>query len=77
MALGQRVKEARETRQLTQTQLAELVGMSQQGIQMLEQRDSESSKFVVELAAALGVTAEWLKTGHSDRKTRKQRHPVR
>lgn len=63
MALGQRVKETREARGLTQTQLADMVGMSQQGIQMLEQRDSGSSKFVVELARALNVTAEWLKNG--------------
>lgn len=63
MALGKRVKEAREAAGLKQAQLGEMVGISQTAIHLMEQRDSKSSKFVVELAQALGVTAEWLKNG--------------
>lgn len=63
MALGKRVKEARKMAGITQARLGELTGVTQTAIQLLERRDSESSKFVVELAAALGVTAEWLKNG--------------
>lgn len=63
MALGRRVKEVRERLGMSQALLAELVGISQQGVQMLEQRDSESSKFLVELSKALSVSPEWLKNG--------------
>jgi len=63
MALGSRVKEAREASRLTQAQLAEMVGVSQSAIHALESRDSHSSKFIVELAQALSVSAEWLKNG--------------
>ena len=64
MALGSRVKTAREKLNLTQTELAEKVGISQQAIHMLEQRDSKSSKFLHELSVALNVSTEWLKTGY-------------
>lgn len=63
MALGKRVKEARQKLKLTQAQLAELVGISQQAIQNLEQRDSQDSKSIIELAKALQVKPEWLKHG--------------
>lgn len=63
MALGKRVKEARDKLGISQAQLAERVGLSQQGINKLEQRDSPSSKAIVELAMALGVSPEWLKNG--------------
>ena len=63
MALGNRVKEIREAKKLSQAELAEKVGASQQAIGLLEQRNSKSSKFLVELANALEVSPEWLKTG--------------
>lgn len=63
MALGSRVKALREKRRFSQAQLAEMVGVSQTAIHLLEQRDSRSSKFLVELANALYVTPEWLVTG--------------
>lgn len=63
MALGKRVKEAREIAKLSQAQLAEMVGISQTAIHLLEQRDSGSSKFLIELSRALNVTPEWLKDG--------------
>jgi len=63
MALGSRVKQIREAKQLSQAQLAEKVGLSQTAIHLMEQRDSTSSKFLVELAKALNVSPEWLKTG--------------
>lgn len=63
MALGKRVKQVRENLGLTQAQLAEKVGISQTAVHLLEQRDSQSSKFLVEISKALGVTPEWLKEG--------------
>lgn len=63
MALGSRVKQIREAKQLSQAQLAEKVGLSQTAIHLMEIRDSKSSKFLFELSQALDVSAEWLKTG--------------
>lgn len=64
MALGHRVKLARENKSLSQAELADRTGMSQTAIHLLEKRDSESSKFLHELSIALGVSTEWLKTGY-------------
>lgn len=61
MALGNKVKIARKNKGLTQAQLAEKVGISQTAIQLLESRDSQSSKFLLELSQALDVSVEWLK----------------
>lgn len=64
MALGHRVKLARENKSLSQAELANRTGMSQTAIHLLEKRDSESSKFLHELSIALDVSTEWLKTGY-------------
>lgn len=64
MALGHRVKLARENKSLSQAELAHRTGMSQTAIHLLEKRDSESSKFLHELSIALEVSTEWLKTGY-------------
>lgn len=64
MALGHRVKLAREQKGLSQAQLAEKSGMSQSAIHLLEKRDSDSSKFLYELSIALDVSTEWLRTGY-------------
>lgn len=68
MNLGGRLRYARETRRLTQEQLAEKAStastaISQAAISALESRDSESSTFLFQLARALEVSAEWLQTG--------------
>lgn len=63
MALGIRVKQLRESKGLSQAELANKVGVSQTAIHLLEQRDSKSSKFLVELATALSVTPDFLKNG--------------
>lgn len=67
MALGNRVREARIRRGLTQDQLAKRAGMSQAAIHNLEKRDSQSSRFIMELAQALAVSPEWLRTGEGMR----------
>lgn len=64
MALGSRVKEVREQKGYSQATLADKAGLSQTAIHLLEKRDSQSSKFLIELASALDVNAEWLKTGN-------------
>lgn len=63
MALGKRVKEARIATNLSQAELGEKVGISQTAIHLMEQRDSQSSKFLMELSRALNVSPDWLKDG--------------
>ena len=73
MALGARIKEERDNRGWTQTQLVNLVNerlpadfdgtLSQQALGALEKRDSTTSEFAVYLADVLGVSLRWLLTG--------------
>ncbi|RKR79207.1 phage repressor protein C with HTH and peptisase S24 domain [Marinobacter nauticus] len=63
MALGQRLKEARQAAGMSQSELAEAVGMTQAAIGALEKRDSKQSSKASELAKALNVSVEWLLTG--------------
>lgn len=63
MALGNRIKQARQRRKMSQADLAEKVGLTQAAIGALETRDSSRSSRLFELAAALMVTPDWLATG--------------
>lgn len=63
MALGQNVKLRREALKITQSALAETVGMSQAALSALERRDSKTSEFLIEIAAALGASPTELLTG--------------
>jgi transcriptional regulator with XRE-family HTH domain len=65
MALGARIKERRKEFQLTQQELAQLIGVGQSTIASLENRDYKKSDHDFELAQALGVTVEWLRTGQA------------
>ncbi|RVU15217.1 XRE family transcriptional regulator [Methylobacterium oryzihabitans] len=57
--LGHRLKAAREAAGLTQSELAERVGMSQQGINDIENKGGRPRK-LIEIARACGVSPEWL-----------------
>lgn len=66
--LGDRVAAERNARGMTQAHLAAEVTdlgfkISQQGIAKIEERGATRPKCLIELAAALGVRPEWLKTG--------------
>lgn len=72
MALGKRLKQAREHRRLNQSELAaavnELLGDSdkptkQQNIATLEDRDSNKTEHAYYMAVALDVSLVWLLTG--------------
>lgn len=63
MALGKNVKKRREQLELTQAELAKLVGVSQVAIANLERRDSGSSRNISALANALQVTVYELENG--------------
>lgn len=64
--IGQRLKQARTARQMTQTQLAEASGVSQSDISKLERGDSNASRGIARLARALDVDALWLELGEGD-----------
>lgn len=60
--IGQRIKQLRKTKDLTQTDLADLVGVSQQTIGNIENGGANSLK-MPEIAEVLGVSLRYLKTG--------------
>lgn len=68
MALGRNIKRLREAKGLTQGQLAAMAGdgVTQGIIAALEVRDSKVSKYVVPIAAALGVSIDILIQGVSE-----------
>lgn len=59
--LSERLKTARKNMGLTQVQLAEKVGVSQNTIQKVEK--GGDTKYINQLAKALGVNPEWLQFG--------------
>lgn len=89
MSLAQRITQAREHARLTQAQLGERAGVSQQTIQKLESGHSASSRRLTEIALACGVSVIWLATGrgamyanlnassNSDLTGEKLSHPLR
>jgi len=58
-----RVAQSRRDMGLTQQELAKRVGVSQQAVQQLEDGVIKRPRYMVELALALGVSAEWLLNG--------------
>lgn len=63
MDMANRLKWRRKQLKLTQAQLAEKAGMTQQMIQQLEARKVLTTGKVVALAGALGVRPQWLESG--------------
>jgi transcriptional regulator with XRE-family HTH domain len=72
MTLGSRVRERREARGWSQAELARRVSellrrrVTQVAIHHIESRGNVNPRFVVELASALGVPLEWLRTGRGN-----------
>lgn len=66
MSIGDRVRRARKSAGLTQTQLGDSVGLKQATISDLEQGESRSSAYLVQIASACGVNAHWLASGEGD-----------
>lgn len=63
MELKDRIKAARKHAKLTQTQLADRVGVAQASISELERGLSRSSAYLVQIADVCRVNATWLATG--------------
>lgn len=64
--LGKRIKAKRESKGLSQTQLATKAGVSQGAISQLENGTSENSKHLPKIAQALGTTTEQLTSSRYD-----------
>lgn len=62
-SLGERLKRCRRERGWTQVELAKRARVSQQTLTALETGVTQRSRFLPDIAAALGVSAEWLRTG--------------
>ena len=63
MTIGQRAKSARERLGLSQTYVAERIGIKQPTLSALESGDSAGSIYTASLASVLQVNALWLETG--------------
>jgi Predicted transcriptional regulator len=63
MKYGNRLKEARKRKGLSQEQLAKKSGVGQGSISKIERGDQDSSAYDIELALALDVSPLWLKKG--------------
>jgi len=66
MTLGDRLKEARKKRKLSQTALSEKSGVPQQTIHALENKGTKSTGHLFPLAKALNINPEWLSTGEGE-----------
>ncbi|MCF2827106.1 MULTISPECIES: helix-turn-helix transcriptional regulator [unclassified Pseudoalteromonas] len=64
-SIGKRIERLRKSKGLTQKQLADLIGMSQQAFAALEKRDTAPKK-LYEISMALGVTPSYIHTGKND-----------
>ena len=66
MSLADRVKERRDVLGITQTELADKVGIKQQSIASIENGETKNPRKIFELAQALKCSAHWLKTGQQE-----------
>lgn len=66
MSIATRVKFKRDSLGMTQTELAEKAGTSQQSIEQLEGGKTKRPRYLPELARALGVSIDWLLNGSPD-----------
>ncbi|SUB82000.1 Uncharacterized HTH-type transcriptional regulator HI_1476 [Pragia fontium] len=66
VGIGGRVKARRDDLGLTQTDLAKLVGMTQQAVTSIENGETKNPRKLLELAQALHCSPQWLKTGVQD-----------
>lgn len=61
--ISHRVKQKRNEMNLSQDQLAAMVGMKQQSLQAIESGETKRPRLIVELAAALKCDPRWLLYG--------------
>ena len=61
--LAERLKLARENAGLSQSQLGEKIGLSQQSVAKIENGDTLQPRKIKEIAKALNVSQQWLQLG--------------
>ncbi|EPK7527343.1 XRE family transcriptional regulator [Klebsiella variicola] len=61
--LAERLKIAREKKRMSQAQLADLIGLSQQSVAKIENGDTLQPRKIKEIAKALDVSQKWLQLG--------------
>lgn len=66
MNLSERIKLARKKAGLTQSQLAESVGIAQTAISQLESGKTLRSSYLIQIARACGVNSVWLADGEGE-----------
>lgn len=66
--ISQRVKQRRTDLGLTQAEVAEQAGITQQSYQQLEAGETKRPRNLLEIASALKCTAQWLMYGASSKK---------
>jgi len=66
MNLSERIKKARKHARLTQSELAELVGIAQTAISQLESGKTLRSTYLVQIAQACSVNSLWLASGEGE-----------
>ena len=64
--LAERLKKARKDRKLTQTEVAEKIGVSQPNYAKLESGKINKTTYLLEIANALQVDVNWLSTGQGE-----------
>lgn len=69
--ISQRLKQKREEMNLSQAQLAEKAGMTQQSLQAIEAGNTKRPRFLLEIATALQCDAHWLLYGEHHSSTAK------
>ncbi|MWP47467.1 MULTISPECIES: helix-turn-helix domain-containing protein [unclassified Gilliamella] len=67
MSIGERIKQKRIELNLSQSFLANLVGMKQQSISDLESGNIKKPRNIVEIAKALSCSVEWLYYGNENK----------
>jgi len=60
--LGDRIKKARRAANISQVELAEKIGVTQQAIQSLESNKTQNPRKLKEIAKALSVSLSWLQS---------------
>lgn len=63
MSIGERVREVRKRCHLTQVQLAELIGTSQQALASIESGETQNTSYLLSIARSLNVDPFWLESG--------------
>lgn len=64
--LAERLKSEREKAGMSQAQLAEKIGLSQQSVAKIENGETQQPRKIKEIAKVLGVSQKWLQLGIED-----------